>query len=270
MKKTNLALILGLGLMAATQASASVYQYNPTTITQGGNIGTVGTITDFNASFNDATDQFSWSSTIEDGAADGFWMVMSSGPNPKGHANEYTILYGDTVNSRLTAYVYKGLNSSNSWNNGQFIGSYGLSSSTSGNATTFSFNIDASSINQAAPPIIDAAGNQTGTGFTLAGPTDIWQGLTIGPDTAGVWYHPVVLDTSPGNLQYAANGSLWDFAYTASSWNDVANQPVTPGGPSGVPEPNTLVLLLGAGLIGAGMKRKRQPQQQAGMLKLAI
>ena len=66
-------------------------------------------------SYDAGTQTFDWSYTVTDDN-DGFWLVVSPGPNPKGNATELAILFGDLGNSndpndnRLTAYVYNGKN----------------------------------------------------------------------------------------------------------------------------------------------------------------
>lgn len=232
LKKSVTAIALTAGLLAATQASATTYHYdiaNPP-----GSDG-AGDVTFFSATYNDVSEQLSWSSTIqtENGfLADSFWLVISDGPNPKNHLEEYAIFYGDGNTGNLTSYVYDGQNNAGSWTNpGKFIQSFagGLTVDTSTtNEVTFSFSIDASNINAYAN-------------------TADWDGAAFA-EKIGIWYHPAV--SGFNDPTYNPDGSLASFPVAAQGWYDTSNQTTT------VPVPAAAWLLV-SGLIGLlGVSRR--------------
>lgn len=220
---------LALGLVASSQASATIFTYD---ITNPPGSDGAGDVTAFSTSYNDVTQQLSWSSTVAESSgnlADGFWLVLSDGPNPKDNVNEYAIFYGDSHTGNLTSYVYNGANSSSSWSTpGELIQSFagGLSfdSSVAGE-NTFSFSIDASFINAYVP--------------TTPGTND-WDGASFG-ESIGIWYHPALFGANP---TYNPDGSLASFPVAKGSWYDTSDRDTTT-----VPAP-AIPLLLITGLIG--------------------
>lgn len=237
LKQTLASMVLAVGFIASTQVTATTYQYeinNPPGSDSAGDIST------FAATYNDANQQLSFSSTIQQAGshlANAFWLVLSDGPNPKHHYNEYAIFYGDAATGNLTTYVYNGVNSANSWNTpGEFIESFagGLTVDTSvSNEVTFSFSIDVSAINAYTP--------------TTPGIND-WDGALFA-SKIGIWYHPAVLaDTG---ATYNADGSLAAFPVARGGWYDTADR-VT----NVVPVP-TAAWLFASGLIGlVGISRR--------------
>ena len=194
-------------------------------------------MTSFSAAYNDATQQLTWSSTIHEAGgnlADGFWLVLSDGPNPKNNFNEYAIFYGDSNTGNLTSYVYNGANSASSWNNpGEFIQSFALTTDTSvANEVTFSFSIDVSGLNAHVP--------------ATPGTND-WDGASFASQI-GIWYHPVVFGAAP---TYNADDSLASFRVSKNGWYDTSDQDTV------VPVP-AAAWLFASGLIGLiGVSRRR-------------
>lgn len=166
----------------------------------------------------------------------GFWLVISDGPNPKRHVDEYAILYGDAVNNRLTAYVYDGKNSARSWRRNPFIHSYEgvLNVSNDARQRSIGFSdLDVSIINE----FIDSPA---------------WDGVAFG-EQIGVWFHPVLLKRS----RYLEDGALSRFRYKRQGWYDIANHTAY-----AVPAPGSQVLLLvalmGLILVTAGLRKKQK------------
>ena len=231
------ALLLSLGLVSSVQAE--VYTFD---IDNPRGSDRAGDITNITTSYDSGSEVLNWQSTISPSGgnlADGFWLVVSGGANPKSHYNEYAIFYGDSNTGNLSAYVYNGVNSSNSWNTpGEFIQTFGgaFESETSiAGDVTFNFSIDVSGINSYVP--------------TTPG-TNAWEGAQYG-EKVGIWYHPVVFNDSP---TYNEDGSLSSFSYGRSGWYDTGNQLTVV---TDVPEPGTLALA-SFGLIGMFVGRKRR------------
>ena len=246
MRLTRDTLFLPIAAAALYAASGSIaqaapiYEYDATLPVQGlstndggGKIVAINTVYDSN------TETFTWSYEAEPGTGgninDGFWLVVSDGDNPKGHVDEYAILYGDLDANRVTAYVYNGQNSPNSVNDPQaFLQSFaGAFSNTDHGAGAISFTIDTSYLNSAAAAGI--AGN------TNAAPND-WEGVTF-DQQLGIWFHA----TSGTNITYDdttnGKGKILTYSKQGAGWADGADFTTTK-----VPEPGVLSLA-GLGLV---------------------
>ena len=181
----------------------------------------------------------------DDGSQDGFWLVVSPGPNPKNHVNEYAILYGDRAANRITAYAYDGTNSENSYLTSQYLGTYDNVFSSGGTNSTM-FSLDVSRINAA-----------------FSNPE--WVGVQLGAE-AGIWFH----EASGTEFAYNDDGTLANFSFNAQQWLDMdamdtltgncytGNQAYfcqPPTTPNPVPAPGGLALILLA-LGGLAMRRR--------------
>ena len=237
--KSGISLVLALGLVGSAQANVNTFDINnPRGSARAGDITNIWT------SYDSTSEVLTWQSSISESngnLADGFWLVVSDGANPKSHYNEYAIFYGDSYTGNLSAYVYNGINSSSSWNTpGEFIETFGgsfESDTSAAGEVTFNFSIDVSGIN----------------GYTPTTPgTNAWDGAQFG-ENIGIWFHPVVFNDTP---TYNADGSLSSFSYGPSGWYDTANQQTQVV--SDVPESGTLALA-SIGLVGmiAGRRRRK-------------
>lgn len=135
-----------------------------------------------------------------DQGKDGFWLVVTPGGGPKGDGNSSAILYGDIKNNRITAYTYNGENSSNSYEDGVFLGSYEGVFSSGGSHSKYGydmsmFSLDVSDIN-----------NALGEDFT---------GVALG-DQAGIWFH----QSAGSDFTYNEDGSIADYVFDSQMFLD--------------------------------------------------
>ncbi len=243
--------ILATALFAMTTATqAMIYEYSiddPAGNKNGGKIYNITT------RYNNISQQFSWEYTI-DKKNDGFWLVISDGPNPKGINNQLAILYGDLDKGILSAYRYDGKNGPNSYyyknkNNkkrpNELLQQWDNAFTTKidGNKKTTSFNINVADINKA---------------LTSAD----WEGIQFGKKI-GVWFHPSKGsnfkyynsnrgDDSTSVANYKGN-QIKSFQHRGAGWHDSDNLLVT----NEIPILNTL-LLLSSGLLAMTYYRRNK------------
>jgi len=240
MKKTLS--ILGIAAFAGI-ANATVWEFTYpsqglTSNSDGGEIKNV------RATYDDATQQLGYyvtfgqvpNSTLK---TNGYWLVMSPGPNPKGHADELSIFYFDRSGAgspKLTVNNYNGQNADNSWNGGNQIFS-SLRASDQSKITSlyafdrpngdqeYGFKIDARSIN----------------GYKNSAD---WTGAKFGQNI-GVWFHPVAGLTTSYN-----NNFLCGWNYRSQGWLDTTNSRTV-----ATPEPATFAAM-GVGALALLKRRK--------------
>ncbi len=139
----------------------------------------------------------------DDGNRDGFWLVVSSGANPKTYANEYAILYGDRTANKITAYTYDGVNSSKSYESGTLLGTYENAFSDAGVHPKYDyemsmFTLDVGAINSAFD-------------------TPEWDGVRLGAES-GIWFH----QSAGTTFSYGTDGSITNFEFSGQMWLDRA------------------------------------------------
>ena len=228
---------LGTVAIAALPANAGSFVFDSSN--NGGN-SKVGYHEYIKTTFNPDSEVFTWESTFgaKDGnLAEGAWLVINDGPNPKQADNEeLTIYYLDATNivdgyGILSAYAYNGKNNSNSWkNSSNFIQSWdkALKVTKTDDQISFKFSIDATDINSQ---------SQFGSD---------WQGTQFN-EKVGIWFHGADGLTT----EYDSNGKLTNFSFEQRGWYAVADQDA-----EHVPEP-ALALGLGAAAAVGIVRRKR-------------
>lgn len=211
-----------------------------------------GQIKSINSSYWKDGTHFSWSTTLGKSPsgkqANGFWLAVSPGPNPKGKAGELALLYfdGSTSDPILTAYGYNGENGDTSWKDGNGSGASAdkILTSKKGDTSwvkslkrtvnpdgtvTMSFAIDPTKINGHTPKYPE---------------TTPYTGVKYGSQI-GVWFHPVTGLTT----DYNSDGFLKKWSWKEQGWYDDSNQKT-----QCVPEPGTFIAL---GVGAAAFLRRR-------------
>jgi hypothetical protein len=250
-------MILAAGVMASAMSSASVWTFDwkKGDSGQGGNAGTIKSI---KSTFDDVSDRFTYSFTIDkksgnsSSKVDGFYLAMNDGPNPKGKPGELAILYfdaRDTNNLKLTAYGYNGKTSGahDSWKDGSTASGTQapdkiLSSITNtGWINNMSYKKNADGSVTASIDIKAAGINNRNPLYPSAGVS--YEGIAY-DNKVGIWFGAV--DTSWTG--YGTDGFLKSFDFGDVSYVDASNL-------NAVPEPLTLLGV--AGLALASRLRKK-------------
>ena len=219
--------------------------------------------------FQPNNNRFKWDFTAGSNV-NGFWLVVSPGPNPKGHPGELAILYLDaktlTANSSitptLTVYNYNGLNGLNSHidGNGQVAGNQApdrIFSSRNANASSVVMQLSATdngtntNTSRRFTVELDANIIQNHTPLYPATNGDPWTGVAFG-SKIGTWFHPTSGTTSaygsdPANPNF---NYLTSFGYASQSSFDTANLNA-----QWVPSPGALALVGLAGVVGIRRRR---------------
>jgi hypothetical protein len=211
-------------LTSAAQADVCIWDWTRTT-----GIGPAGRVTSILASYDTVSHQFSWQVNYSEQIVDGFWLAVSPGANPKGHAGELALIYADFTRAvpAISIYAYNGVNGDSSYRDGQAIDGVqapdriastlstdpasGLSAVASrqdiGSGRRLSISFDASVV-QHHDPLYDSARND-------------WTGLAFGTGATpqvGIWMHSVV----GLNTTYNDQGFLSNWSYRTRGWFDGA------------------------------------------------
>jgi len=259
--------IAGLALaLGSSTAVAQTYSFSVDSPSQN---SSAGKITNVSSTYNKDAQTLSFSTDLfqKDGRiADGFWVVLNTGPNPKGVKDELAIFYLDASSSYdnsgaatgtgpiVTAYGYNGANSSSSFNDpGALLKSTqdglaaGESTTASGDnsSRTLGFTLSVADINNSL--LTNAAYANAGKSFD----SNNWYGTGFGDGTneglAGVWLHTMT-DTS---VAYNSDNEITKLKFKKEGYYDANNVPTDV-----IPEPSSSMLL---GLCGTLLilRRKR-------------
>ncbi|NEP61296.1 MAG: PEP-CTERM sorting domain-containing protein [Symploca sp. SIO2G7] len=220
--------------LAVSPASATTFIFDSNNV--GGN-QIVGVHKHILTTFDGNTDLFTWKSTFQVNPnngklANGAWLVISEGPNPKDNVQEYTMFYLDGINEKVSLYTYNGVNGSNSWKdaNSVYQGDLDLDIDNSvAGERTFNFSHDMTEINSR-----QDLGND-------------WKGTFFG-SSVGIWFHGVDgLDAAYSG----PSGSLSQFSYNSQGWYDTDYLDT-----EAVPEPGLTLGLSLAGLFATWLRKR--------------
>ena len=182
------------------------------------------------ATFDTDTDEFTFAVDYNGNAAEGGWLVISPGPNPKNSNSELGIAYFDATSGNTWIYAYNGQNNNASYQTMEFLGFFEDAYTSVGDEATLAF--DATAVN---------AGLDTGFAFG---------------NHIGIWFHPTanlnVLGDSDGLYIFQAHQNGW----LDTNFGGDCSKPNT-GCVTTVPEPSTwLLMLVGIALLMWTRSRK--------------
>ncbi len=240
-----LAGVMGMGI--GSEVKADVFTWEGVI----GHNQAAGKIEHVEASYDDLNERLRWMAefTPKNGVlANGFTLVLSDGPNPKGLTGQLAAFYFDASDEDepvLTAYVYHGKNNSNSYFDGNGDGAgfdpdlilssndmswvHELVVETNNGVLTLGFDVDASQLNSHSP---------------LFPNVDGYEGVGFG-EKLGVWFHPFAgLETD------YEDDYLEEWEYSKKGWFDTSNLTTTV-----IPEPASMSLL---GLAALGLVGRRR------------
>ncbi len=161
---------------------------------------------------------------------DGFWLVLSDGPDPKKGASEYAILYGDLGANRLSVYAYDTKLGEESYKGGNLLASYDGILSKKG------FSLDVTDINNAFK-------------------TKDWDGVQIG-EKAGIWFHA----STDSEFSYGKKGELRDYEFCGQSWVDAGNISTKSDPNTPVSEPAEMLTFAAGSALLVFFIRKRKAE----------
>jgi MYXO-CTERM domain-containing protein len=245
--------IAGLAICAASAHADFSWIWNRGDAGNYGINDAAGRFTSARADYTPATNRFGFSSTFSDRRTDGYWLVVSPGANPKGHAGELALLYVDLTSAAapvVTAYNYNGENGFSSFRDGSPASGIQpadkIASTRASEASGKKLNAIVNVTNVGQGQRIDLVLDTTliqNHNPRYPGDTP-WTGLAFGQGF-GIWWHPVK-DLTTG---YGNDGFLTRFDFCEQGWFDGA-------GFTTVPTPGAAALV-GMGAVAA-MRRRRK------------
>lgn len=260
MNNTRFFVAMMVGAIAVAGANAQTYRWtwSPTTgpnnnIAYNPNGGAVRTI---DSTFNASTNRFTYDVEFSNRDTNGYWLVVSPGANPKGHAGELAILFVDasTTTPTVLSYAYNGQNGHSSWFDGSpAAGTQApdlIRSSLKNSSWVNNVSVHDSAAGRRISLDINATAIQNHTPrYPGPGGVTEWTGVGF-KEKFGIWFHPVK------GLQTEYNchtGGLKKWNFQKEGWVDGSHLET-------VPEPMSMTALA---LGMAAMARKRKAKKSA-------
>ena len=223
--KTNIlkaAVVASLFTIATSASATIIYDYSRDAGVFGGNSGLA--YDSVSATYNDTVHELTFTVDYSgDEAADGGWLVLSPGANPKNSTTELGIAYFDAESGNVWTYAYNGENNASSYLGTEFLGFFEGAYSTIDGIGTLAFDVTEPN-----------AALETGFAFG---------------NNIGIWFHPASNVVVNGD----ENG-LNSFSAYGTGWLDTNNDGDCTGNEGcivALPEPSSLLLIgLGAGVMG--------------------
>ncbi|MEN8446650.1 MAG: hypothetical protein ABG776_16750 [Cyanobacteria bacterium J06555_13] len=229
--------------LTGAPATAATFSYDVTDAAVHKKNIAAGTFDAISTTFNDVTNQFTWSSTFgynadKETLAESAWLVVNDGPHPNKKTSEHIIFYLDGVNKKVTAYNYDDTKGAKSWRTTNFLGTEDLAVATTPQTNTLSFSWDLSSINN----LTDKFG-------------DTWQGAAF-DEKIGIWFQAA----AQSDINYAEDGRLTKFKLSGPrSYYDVNKRSATSvldDETQDIPEPG-MIMALGMTAAAAAFTKRR-------------
>lgn len=186
--------------------------------------------TTFNNNTNLLTLSLDYAPNADGINANGAWVMLSDGANPRNQTGKYAIFYLDETSKKVSIDEYDGAKKSGSWKSpGNFLGSTGLVVSESNGVKKFNFAMDMTKINS-----LSTLGSD-------------WKGAAFN-NKIGDWAHGV----NASEVKLTDKGMLSAFKHGKASFYDVDNLETT-----AVPEPASAAAIGLFSAAAAFAKRKQ-------------
>ncbi|MFK8017502.1 MAG: PEP-CTERM sorting domain-containing protein [Gammaproteobacteria bacterium] len=219
LKAAVVASVLGL---TANASATIIYDYTRDAGVFGGASGL--SYDSVNATYNDTVHELTFTVDYNGDTADGGWLVLSPGDNPKNSTSELGIAYFDAASGNVWTYAYNGENNAASYTSMEFLGFHENAYTTVNGVGTLA--IDVTEQNAA-----------------------LESGFAFG-ERIGIWFHP-----ADNVVAHGDENGLNSFSAYGTGWLDTSGDGNCDNQNTGcivaLPEPSSLLLIgLGAGVMG--------------------
>ena len=216
------ALVASMFALTASASATIIYDYTRTPGVFGGASNL--SYDSVSATYNDTVHELTFTVDYAGDTADGGWLVLSPGENPKDSTSELGIAYFDADSGDVWTYAYNGQNNAASYTSMEFLGYFENAYTTIDGVGTLAIDVT-------------EPNSRLESGFAF--------GANI-----GIWFHPA------GNVvAHGDENGLNRFSAYGIGWLDTMNDGNCDNANTGcivaLPEPSSLLLIgLGAGVMG--------------------